>query len=104
MKFVRCRGTTPLSGLVLSAAVVVASLLVPLGVSVSGAQSIAQTKAEIASLSAQLARQVKSSEVTANAYDSAKSQLSALTSNIITLQGRERAERAVVAVTTKSLV
>jgi cell wall-associated NlpC family hydrolase len=104
MKSVHRRGTFPLIALVASAAVTVMTTLVPLSVSVSGAQSIAQTKAEIASLSAQLARQEKSSEVTANAYDAAKSQLQSLTANIITLQSRARRERATMAVTTKAMV
>jgi cell wall-associated NlpC family hydrolase len=104
MKSVHRRGTSRLLALATSAAIAVMSTLVPLGDAVSGAQSIAQTKAEIASLSAQLARQEKSSEVTANAYDAAKSQLRHLTSNIITLQARERVQRAAVAVTTASMV
>jgi len=104
MKSVHRRGTSPLITLVASAVITVMSTLVPLGVTVSGAQTIAQTRAEIASLSAQLARQEKSSEVTANTYDAAKAQLQSLTGNIITLQGRERAERAAVAVTTKAMV
>jgi len=104
MKSVHRRGTSPLIALVASAAITVTSTLIPLGATTAGAQTIAQTKAEIASLSAQLARQEKSSEVTANAYDAAKSQLQSLTRNIITLQARERVERAAVAVTTKSMV
>lgn len=104
MKSVHCRGTSRLFALVTSAAVAVMATLAPLDVAASGAQSIAQTKAEIASLSAQLARQEKSSEVTANAFDEAKSQLHHLTSNIIALQARERTEQAAVAVTTASMV
>jgi cell wall-associated NlpC family hydrolase len=104
MKSVHRRGTFPLSALLASATIVVISTLVPLGVPVSGAQSITQTKTEIANLSAQLSRQEKSSEVTANAYDAAKSQLQTLTRNIITLQTREREERVVLALTTKSMV
>ena len=104
MKSVHRRGTSPISALVASATVVFICTLVPLSTNVADAQSIAQTKAEIANLSAQLARQEKSSEVTANAYDAAKSQLASLDSNIITLQARERVERAAVALTTKHLV
>lgn len=104
MKSVHRRGTFPLSALLASATIVVISTLVPLGTPVSGAQSITQTKTEIANLSAQLSRQEKSSEVTANAYDAAKSQLQTLTRNIITLQTREREERVVLALTTKSMV
>jgi cell wall-associated NlpC family hydrolase len=104
MKSVRCRGTSPLTALFASATIVVLSTLIPLDTTASGAQSIAQTKAEIANLSAQLARQEKSSEITANAYDAAKVQLTSLTASIITLQARERAERAVVSTTTHHLV
>lgn len=104
MKSVHRRGTSPLSALILSAAIVVLSTLVPLDTTLSGAQSIAQTKVEIANLSAQLARQQKSSEVTANAYDATKGQLVSLTASTITLQARERAERAVVSTTTGHLV
>lgn len=104
MKSVHRRGTSPISALVVSAAIVAISTLVPLNATVSSAQSITQTKTEIANLSAQLARQEKSSEVTANAYDAAKSQLVSLTANIITLQARERVERAAVALTTTHLV
>jgi cell wall-associated NlpC family hydrolase len=104
MKSVRCRGTSPLTALFASATIVVLSTLIPLDTTASGAQSIAQTKAEIANLSAQLARQEKSSETTANAYDAARAQLSSLTANIVTLQARERVERAVVSTTTHHLV
>jgi cell wall-associated NlpC family hydrolase len=104
MKSVRCRGTSPLTALIASAAIAVFSTLVPLGTTLSGAQSIAQTKAEIANLSAQLARQEKSSETTANAYDAAKVRLASLSANIVTLQARERVERAVVSTTTHQLV
>jgi cell wall-associated NlpC family hydrolase len=104
MKSVRCRGTSPLTALIASATIVVLSTLVPLDTTVTGAQSINQTKAEIANLSAQLARQEKSSETTANAYDAAKGQLTSLTASIITLQARERAERAAVSTTTHHLV
>ena len=104
MKSVHRRGTSPLTTLVASAAITVLSTLVPLGVTTAGAQSIAQTKAEIASLSAQLARQEKSSEVTANAYDAAKSDVANLTVSIAHLQSRELKERAALAATTKSMV
>src|ERR1019366_9560600 len=62
------------------------------------------TRAEIANLSAQLASQEKSSEVTANAYDAAKSELSSLSANIVVLQNHEREARAVLALTTKHMV
>jgi cell wall-associated NlpC family hydrolase len=104
MKFVHRRGTFPLSALLVGASLVISALVVPLGDPVSGAQSIAQTKAEIANLSTQLARQEKSSEITANAYDNAKAQLSTLSANISALQARESATRVVVARTTKSMV
>jgi len=104
MKSVHRRGTSPLIALVASAVIVVLSTLAPLDSPMTGALTIAQTKAEIANLSAQLARQEKSSEVTANSYDAAKSQLQSLTTSIITLQGHEREARAVVALTTKKFV
>jgi cell wall-associated NlpC family hydrolase len=104
MKFVHRRGTFPLSALLVGASLVISALVMPLDVPVSGAQSIAQTKAEIANLSTQLARQEKSSEITANAYDNAKAQLSTLSANISVLQSRERATRVVVARTTTSMV
>ena len=104
MKSVHRRGTPPLLTLVVSAFAVITSTILPFSTSISAAQTIAQTKAEIASLSAQLARQEKSSEITANAYDAAKSQLQSLTANIVTLQAREHSERAEVARTTASMV
>ncbi len=104
MKSVRRRGTTPLAALLASAALVVVGTLVPLDQSGSGAQTIAQTKAEIARLSAQLASQEKSSEVTANRYDAEKAQLATLTANILTLQAEERAEQVLVDRTTRHMV
>ena len=104
MKSVHRRGTSPLLALIASATIVVLATIVPLGASVSGAQTIAQTKSEVANLSAQLAREQKSSEVAANAYDAAKGQLANLTANIITLRARERAEQTVVSTTTHHLV
>ena len=104
MNSVHCRGTTPLSALVTGAVLVVLSTLMPLSASVSDAQSIAQTKAQITSLSAQLARQQKFNEVTANSYDTVKGQLATLNSSIVTLQARERVERTAVTLTTRHLV
>jgi cell wall-associated NlpC family hydrolase len=104
MKSVQCRGTSPLTTLVASAAFVVLATLAPVSATPSGAQTIAQTKAEIANLSAQLARQQKSSEVTANAYDATKAQLTSLSASIVALQAREHAEEAVVTTTTHHLV
>ena len=103
MKSVRRRGTTPLAALFASA-VIVASTLSPLAARVAAGQSIQQTRAEIASLSAQLARQEKSSEVTANAYDAQKAQLDTLTADIHALQTQEVAERALVIRTTRHMV
>ncbi len=101
------RGTSPIAALVSCAVVMVLSTLLPLGVTgatPSGALSIAQTKAEIASLSAQLARQEKSSEVTANEYDLAKSDLATLNSDVLALQTRERDTRVSLARTTRSMI
>ena len=104
MKSVRRRGTTPLGALLASAALIVVSAVVPIDQTTSAAQTIAQTKAEIARLSAQLASQEKSSEVTANRYDAEKAQLATLTANILSLQAQERAERTLVARTTRHMV
>jgi cell wall-associated NlpC family hydrolase len=104
MNSVHRRGTPRFFALATSGIVVVLSSIVPISNAVSGAQSISQTKAEIASLSAQLARQEKSSEVTANEYDAAKGQLQTLTADVIVLQNRERAARAALARTTKRMV
>jgi cell wall-associated NlpC family hydrolase len=69
----------------------------------AGALSIAQTQAEIAQLSAQLAQQSRFSETTANAYDAAKVALTNITFNIRSLHIQEVKKRASVAVTAKQL-
>jgi cell wall-associated NlpC family hydrolase len=80
---------------------VASSVLVP--ASANGA-TIEQTRAEIAALSSRLARLSKTSEITANAYDTAKVQLEGLNTNIVQLQGQEAAKRAAIIVTSKELV
>jgi hypothetical protein len=80
---------------------VASSVLVP--ASAHGA-TIEQTKAEIAALSSRLARLSKTSEITANAYDTAKVQLEGLNTNIVQLQGQEAAKRAAIILTSKELV
>lgn len=68
------------------------------------AQSIAQTKAEIASLSAQLSRESQLSEITANKYDADQATLDQLSSNIRVLQGKVVVKRAAANVTSKKMV
>src|SRR5487761_2304214 len=97
---VRRRGTTRSTPLVVLVALVVSTMLVPAN---AGALSIAQTQAEIAQLSAQLAEQSRISETTANAYDAAKVALTNLTFNIRSLHAQEVKKRASVAVTAKQL-
>jgi cell wall-associated NlpC family hydrolase len=98
---VRRRGTTRSTPLVVLAALVASSVLVP---SSARAGTIEQTRAEIAALSSRLARLSKTSEITANAYDTAKVQLEDLNANIVQLQGQEAAKRAAIIVTSKELV
>jgi cell wall-associated NlpC family hydrolase len=79
---------------------VLTSALVPL---VAGADSITQTEAQIASLSAELSAQTKQSEITANAYDADKAELGVITANITQLQGQEAAKRAQIAQTASAM-
>ena len=104
MKSVHCRGTSRIAALLASVMVVGLCTFTPLDAATSEAQSIAQTKTEIANLSAQLAQQVKSSEITANAYDAAKAQFASLSANILVLQSHERAQRVKIGATTHHLV
>ena len=98
---VRRWGTTRSTSPLLAAAVVFASLLAP---STAHAQSIQDTQKEIANLSAELAQQEKTSEITANAYDAAKSNLAGLTVNLTQLQAKEVQKRAVIKTTTAEMV
>jgi cell wall-associated NlpC family hydrolase len=98
---VRSRGTTRSTPFVVLATLVLCTSLAPATV---GAATIAQTKAEIAQLSATLSEQEKTSEITANAYDAAKSQLASINANIVTLQTEETQKRAAIVVTTQKLV
>ena len=77
---VRRRGTTRSTPLLLLVATLIGALLLP---TAAGGQTIAQTQKEIAQLSATLSQQEKTSEITANAYDAAKSDFVTLTDNII---------------------
>ncbi|NNN01552.1 MAG: C40 family peptidase [Acidimicrobiaceae bacterium] len=97
---VRRRGTTRSIPLVVVAALVSMTMLVPLN---AGALTIEQTQAEIAQLSSQLAQQSRTSETTANAYDAAKVALTNITFNIRHLHVEEVNKRAAVAVTSKRL-
>jgi cell wall-associated NlpC family hydrolase len=98
---VRCRGTKQSVPLTALALLVASTVLSPC---VAQATSITQTQAEIAALSGRLARLSHTSEITANAYDTAKVQLATLNGSIVKLQGREAAKRAAVVVTSKKLV
>jgi cell wall-associated NlpC family hydrolase len=98
---VRRRGTTRSTPLVVVALAVASVLLVPTS---AGAQTITQTRTEIARLSTLLSEQSKTSEITANAYDAAKVQLASLNVSIVGLQGEEATKRAAVLVTSQQLV
>jgi cell wall-associated NlpC family hydrolase len=69
-----------------------------------GAQTIAQTQAEIAQLSKTLSQQEKQSEITANQYDADKAAVTQLDATIASLQGQEATKRSAVAATSKRLV
>ena len=98
---VRRRGTTRSTPLLVLALAVASVVLVPTS---AGAQTISQTRAEIARLSTLLSEQSKTSEITANAYDAAKVQLASLNVSIVGLQGEEATKRAAVIVTSQQLV
>jgi peptidoglycan DL-endopeptidase CwlO len=98
---VRRRGTTQSTPLLVVAAAVLAALLVPQS---AGAGTIAQTKAEIAQLSATLSKEEQTSETTANEYDAAKVRLANIKSDIVGLQGKEAKKRAAIKVTSAALV
>lgn len=104
MNHVRRRGTArSLKTRFLAAMMVVAMTTTTLS-STSSAQTIAQTRAEIAALSATLAQQQRTSESTANAYDAAKVQFATITINVKRLEGRETLKRASIATTSRQLV
>ena len=98
---VRRRGTTRSTPLLAITALVLSGLVVP---ATAGAATIAQTKAEIARLSATLSQETQTSERTANEYDAAKVQLADIKSHITDLQGKEAVKRAAIAVTGRALV
>lgn len=87
-------------GPTLTVGVAIASLLAPLS---AGADSIAQTQAKIAALSADLSAQTKQSEITANQYDADKVQLAQIITNIINLKGQEKRKRIQIAQTSTAL-
>jgi cell wall-associated NlpC family hydrolase len=97
---VRRRGANRAVGLTLCGAVLVASTLTP---ALAGADSISQTRAQIASLSSTLAHQEHVSEITANEYDAAKVNLASINATITRLDAEEIKKRAAVAVTAKQL-
>ena len=90
---------------VVVATLVVLGAIAPIGLSAgAGAQSIAQTRAEIAALSAQLNAETKRSEVTANQYDAVEARFGQLSNDVKILQGRIRVKQAQIAATKKVLV
>ncbi len=101
MFFVRRRGTTRTTPLVVLAACVAAMLLSP---APAGAQSITQTQGQIATLSAELSQEEKTSEITANQYDADRANLTVIEANIVRLQGEEVVKRASIATTSQKLV
>ncbi len=104
MNHVRRRGTArSLMTRFIAAMAVVAMVTTALPLN-SSAQTIAQTRAEIAALSATLAQQQRTSESTANAYDAAKVQFATITINVKRLEGRETIKRAAIAATSRQLV
>ena len=104
MNHVRRRGTArSLMTRFIAAMAVVAMVTTALPMN-SSAQTIAQTRAEIAALSATLAQQQRTSESTANAYDAAKVQFTTITINVKRLEGRETIKRAAIAATSRQLV
>ncbi len=68
------------------------------------AQTIDQTRQEIAQLSATLAHEEKQSEITANAYDADKARVAGLTASEVALQSHARVIRAHIQTTTTKLV
>jgi len=97
---VRRWGTTQSTPLVVLASFVAALGLVPTS---AGAQTIAQTQAEISQLSATLSQQEKTSEITANEYDTDKANLAAITSNIYALDAQEQTKRQAIATTSAAM-
>ena len=98
---VRRRGTTRSLPLVVLAMAVVSTVVMPLS---AHAGTIQQTEAEIKLLSGRLARLSKTSEISANAYDAAKTQLATLNANIYSLKAKEATKRADITLTAKALV
>ena len=68
------------------------------------ATSISTTQGQIAALTNRLSRLEKTSEITSNQYDADKVKLARITSNIKTLQSKEKGKRAAIKVTAKELV
>jgi len=101
MFLVRRRGTTRTPPLVVLAASLVALLMTPLG---AEAQTIKQTQGQIATLSAELSQQEKTSEITANQYDADKANLVVINASIVRLQGEEADKRTSIATTSAKLV
>ncbi len=98
---VRRRGTTRSTPLLVLAAAMLSTVLVP---SVAQGGSISQTQARIAQLSATLSEQEKTSEITANQYDAARVLLGSIDASINRLDAQELHKRAAIQVTSRSLV
>ncbi len=101
MNRVRRRGTARLTPLLLVVVAITGLLLVP---EVSGAQTISQTQAEIAQLSAELSQQEKTSEISANEYDADKADLASLDANIVILQSKEKSKHSAIIATSAKMV
>lgn len=98
---VRRWGTTRSTPLLVVAALTLCGLLVP---SSAQGQTIAQTRKEIAELSATLAAQEAASETSANEYDTDKVQLADIDHDITRLDAKEVLKRDAISVTSKKLV
>ncbi len=101
MIHVRRRGTARSAPLIFVGVALVLELATPLS---AGAQTIAQTQAEIKNLSSELSQQEKTSEITANEYDADQATLASLNANIVKLQAQEVTKRSAISVTTKKMV
>ncbi len=85
---------------------VVTALVVGVGVfpRTATAQTIQQTKAEMAAISYKLNQEVMQGEITVNAYDAAKGQFDQLSHNIRVLQARIKSKQAQIAKTKAVMV
>jgi cell wall-associated NlpC family hydrolase len=98
---VRRWGTAQSTPLFLVGVALLLQIVTPLS---AGAQTIAQTQAEIKNLSNELSQQEKTSEITANEYDADQTTLANLNASIHNLQSKEVSKRAAIAVTSQKMV